>query len=140
PARVIKVLATPELQLKHVVRVREGRPQRRRVDLLGRRVTHRVHPRAVPCSASPPFRLTGTLPVMHRSFRQPHRRCFTLKTANPRPRLRLPDGNGTGPCRPRTAARHQPPGPVPAYPHPPRNLIVFHGVPGPPETNVPVAE
>jgi hypothetical protein len=43
-ARIIEVLTVPELQQEYVVRAREGRPQRRRVDLLGRCPTHSIRP------------------------------------------------------------------------------------------------
>ena len=43
-ARIIEVLTVPELKQEYVVRARERRPQRRRVDLLGRCPTHSIRP------------------------------------------------------------------------------------------------
>ena len=43
-ARIIEVLTVPELKQEYVMCAREGRPQRRRVDLLGRCPTHSIRP------------------------------------------------------------------------------------------------
>ena len=42
-ARVVEIRAVPELKPKHVMRAREGRPQRLRVDLMRRRVADGDH-------------------------------------------------------------------------------------------------
>jgi hypothetical protein len=70
-------------------------------------------PGAVPCSAGPSFRLTGTLSVTPRSFPSTAPKMLRSDTHKPAPHLRLRDENGTGPWRPRSAARRQTSGPVP---------------------------